>query len=118
MVSHSALFLSILTYLTLTVAMQRQATATITLSDGTIIPKGYKLAVETKMDDPDLYPNPEKFDLDRFVKLRETNRSKWHFVTGSPEHTAFGYGKHTCPGRFFASNEIKIILTHLLIKYD
>lgn len=98
--------------------MQRLALSTITLSDGTIIPKGYKFAVESRHDDPTLYPNPEKFQADRFLKLRDTDRSKWHFVTGSPEHTAFGYGKHTCPGRFFASNEMKIILTHLLIRYD
>ncbi|EMD92531.1 hypothetical protein COCC4DRAFT_58089 [Bipolaris maydis ATCC 48331] len=94
------------------------AVANVTLSDGTIIPKGFKLAVESKMDDPELYPNPEKFDIDRFVQLREINRNKWHYVTGSPEHLAFGYGKHICPGRFFASNEIKIVLMHLLIKYD
>lgn len=25
---------------------------------------------------------------------------------------------HSCPGRFFASNELKIALMHLLIKYD
>jgi len=31
---------------------------------------------------------------------------------------AFGYGEHACPGRFFASNEIKIALIHLLLKYD
>ena len=30
----------------------------------------------------------------------------------------FGYGEHACPGRFFASNEIKIALAHLLLKYD
>jgi cytochrome P450 len=27
-------------------------------------------------------------------------------------------GQHACPGRFFASNEIKIALTFLLIKYE
>ena len=30
----------------------------------------------------------------------------------------FGYGKHSCPGRFFASNEIKVIVIHMLLKYD
>ncbi|KAK8030950.1 ent-kaurene oxidase [Apiospora arundinis] len=31
---------------------------------------------------------------------------------------AFGYGKHACPGRFFAANEIKLILAHILLQYD
>lgn len=30
-------------------------------------------------------------------------------VTTSPNHLAFGHGKHACPGRFFAATEIKII---------
>ncbi|PVI00866.1 cytochrome P450 [Periconia macrospinosa] len=98
--------------------MNRLALTDVTLSDGTIIPKGYKVSVEHRLDDPTLYPNAEMFEADRFLKLRETDQSKWHFVTGSPEHLSFGYGKHTCPGRFFASHEIKIAMVHLLIKYD
>jgi cytochrome P450 len=31
---------------------------------------------------------------------------------------AFGYGRHACPGRFFASNEIKAIMGYLLLNYD
>jgi len=30
----------------------------------------------------------------------------------------FGYGRHACPGRFFAANEIKLILARLLLDYD
>lgn len=30
----------------------------------------------------------------------------------------FSFGAHNCPGRFFAANEIKIALCHLLLKYD
>ncbi|RAQ99102.1 cytochrome P450 [Stemphylium lycopersici] len=98
--------------------LQRTALRNVTLSDGTIIPKDYRVAVEHRLQDSTLYPNPDQFELDRFLKLRGTDRSKWNFVTGSPEHLGFGYGRHTCPGRFFASNEIKVIVTHLLLKYD
>ena len=31
---------------------------------------------------------------------------------------AFGYGKYACPGRFYASNEMKLVLAHLLLRYD
>ena len=30
----------------------------------------------------------------------------------------FGAGKHTCPGRFFALNEIKVITTCLFRRFD
>ena len=30
----------------------------------------------------------------------------------------FGYGEHACPGRFFASNEMKVALSFLLLNYD
>ena len=38
-------------------------------------------------------------------------------ASSSPE-SGFGHGMHACPGRFFASNEVKIALCHLLLKYD
>lgn len=31
---------------------------------------------------------------------------------------AFGYGKHACPGRFYTSDEMKMVIAHLLLKYD
>jgi cytochrome P450 len=31
---------------------------------------------------------------------------------------AFGYGRHACPGRFFAANEIKMILARLVLDFD
>ena len=30
----------------------------------------------------------------------------------------FGYGSHACPGRFFATNAVKICLSELLLRYD
>lgn len=31
---------------------------------------------------------------------------------------SFGFGRHACPGRFFACNEIKLIVAQLLLEYD
>lgn len=39
-------------------------------------------------------------------------------MTTSTESIAFGHGTHACPGRFFASNEIKVIFASLLMRYD
>lgn len=30
----------------------------------------------------------------------------------------FGFGKHACPGRFFALNEMKIFVAHMVLNYD
>jgi len=30
----------------------------------------------------------------------------------------FGFGRHACPGRFFAIHEIKIFVAHMLLHYD
>jgi cytochrome P450 len=29
-----------------------------------------------------------------------------------------GHGRNACPGRFLASNELKVALVHLVLKYD
>lgn len=31
---------------------------------------------------------------------------------------AWGYGRHACPGRFFATQEVKVLLAQLLLEYD
>ena len=33
-------------------------------------------------------------------------------------HLHFGHGRFACPGRFFAANELKMILGELLLNYD
>lgn len=101
--------------------LSRVADETVKLSDGIIIPKGAKLTVpNTRLTDPSLFANPEEFDGHRFYELRQkpNNESKHQFVTTSNDYLPFGHGKHACPGRFFASNEIKVILAHLLLQYD
>jgi cytochrome P450 len=30
----------------------------------------------------------------------------------------FGGGRHLCPGRFFANNELKLAIAHVLVKYE
>jgi cytochrome P450 len=34
------------------------------------------------------------------------------------ENMGFGYGRHACPGRFFAATEIKLIVARILLDYD
>ncbi|KAI0126677.1 cytochrome P450 [Xylariales sp. AK1849] len=102
------------------ITARRMATDTVTFPDGTRIPKGSSIMIPTitAMLDPAVYPEPEKFDGERFFRLRAQNESKAQLVTTSIDYLGFGLGKHACPGRFLAANEIKVALCHLLLKYD
>lgn len=40
------------------------------------------------------------------------------FVSVGSSSLTFGYGRHACPGRFFAVNEIKMIMATALLHYD
>lgn len=71
--------------------------------------------------DPEIYPDPEKFDGFRFSKQRSTeqaNMARLVYAASNLESMAFGYGRHACPGRFFADCEIKMIMVYLLTNYD
>ncbi|KAL2696029.1 hypothetical protein AAEP93_003329 [Penicillium crustosum] len=93
-----------------------------TFSDGTTVPKGsYVLAPMYAMYlDNNIYQDASTFDAFRFSKLREQpgHENRHQFVTTSPTHINFGHGKHACPGRFFAAQEIKLLLAHALKEYD
>lgn len=101
--------------------MHRMADHEVTLENGTVIPKNapIKILLDSHMD-PNIYPNPEKFDAHRYLNMRNQpgQENNWQFVTPSPESLGFGIGKHACPGRFFASNEVKIALCWMLINYE
>lgn len=103
--------------------MQRIATRAITLSSGSTIPAGTRLLVAKRTQDPAIYANPSTFDAYRFLREREELEKAGQPMTSqhvsvTPQHMGWGYGEHSCPGRFFASNELKIALAHLLLKYD
>lgn len=70
--------------------------------------------------DSDTYQNPNEWDGARFVKMRETpgKENTGQLVSTSTDHYAFGHGTHACPGRFFAANEVKIALAHIVLAYD
>ncbi|KAK0638097.1 Cytochrome P450 monooxygenase pyr3 [Lasiodiplodia hormozganensis] len=103
-------------------SLMRYVHNNVTLSDGTQLPKGSVIAVpQFHMSDPANWgTDASRFDGHQFLRMREQqgNEGKWQFVSTSPDHYAFGHGQHACPGRFFASNEIKIVMVHLLLKYD
>ncbi|KAI0071569.1 cytochrome P450 [Panus rudis PR-1116 ss-1] len=105
------------------ISVTRKVLQPITLSTGHHIPAGTIVAapsVSTHLDD-EHYSDAEIFNPWRFSDMRDGDSSestKHQFVSTSPDYIAFGHGKHACPGRFFAANELKAMFAHTVLNYD
>ncbi|KAJ7162735.1 cytochrome P450 [Mycena crocata] len=95
-----------------------------TFSDGTHIPTGTFLAAATHATHHDElnYENPDVFDGFRFANMRGDDEQrgsiKYQMVAPDVKYLSFGLGRHACPGRFFAVNELKLMMAHILETYD
>ncbi|KAI5367110.1 putative cytochrome P450 [Septoria linicola] len=111
----------------------------ITLSDGQHIPAGVRIAWATHdvHQDPTTYPErPTEFDAFRFSRPREEylervqageDAERLHkvleqkntaLIAVGNDWLSFGHGRHACPGRFFASQEMKLMLAHIVMNYE
>ncbi|KAH9036352.1 cytochrome P450 [Lactarius pseudohatsudake] len=104
-------------------ALGRVVLRPFALSNGVTVPAGTLVVVPSAAVhmDGEIYPNPEEFDGFRFAKLRERDgvAVAGHQATStSTEYLAFGHGRRACPGRFFAVNEVKALLAHVVVTYD
>lgn len=99
----------------------------ITLSDGTSLPQGTRLAVasDALVNDitrvpgasaPDMFSPFRYVDSDDSVSKQHIGKMAFHATTA--QNMAFGYGKYACPGRFYAAAEIKLVIGHLITRYD
>lgn len=100
------------------------------LPDGTHIPQGAWLGVPVLGVhwDARFYPDPETYDPYRYVKLRrERERGPGEdpvpskdLDAGKPSSTylGFGYGRHACPGRWYAVLMMKTMFAYLVLNYD
>ncbi|KAH8996773.1 cytochrome P450 [Lactarius akahatsu] len=100
----------------------RLALRPFTFSNGVTVPAGTLIAAPTGAinRDGDIFPNPEEFDGFRFTKPRDDGNAMAgrQALSMSPDNLAFGYGRHACPGRFFAVSEVKAFLAHVVVTYD
>ncbi|KAI1633021.1 cytochrome P450 [Biscogniauxia mediterranea] len=109
-------------------SFQRKVLQPFTLSNGQLIPVGVTIEVPAVAvnSDSDIFEDALKFDPLRFYRLRQSAKEAGsvegaalnQFVSVSQNSLTFGYGRHACPGRFFAANEIKMILANALQKYE
>ncbi|ATY60306.1 cytochrome P450 [Cordyceps militaris] len=118
----------------LLITFERVVTKNYRLADGLVIPANTTIGIPAHAVsmDPAIVPDePEKFKGFRFHDIQQsaaqvkkadrTEESTRLSVAYAASHSSsmhFGYGRHACPGRFFASAEIKAIMVHLLMNYD
>ncbi|KAJ7308690.1 cytochrome P450 [Mycena albidolilacea] len=100
----------------------RKALKDFTFSNGIIIPAGASVSVATHNmhNDARFYPEPELFKGFRFYDMMtfKDGKPSHQMLTTNADYLSFGYGRHACPGRFFAVNMFKIVMAHLLLNYD
>ncbi|TDZ60834.1 Cytochrome P450 monooxygenase ATR2 [Colletotrichum trifolii] len=112
-------------------AYVRKVLKPLELSNGQVIPAGVFVEVPSVgiNRDPDVFPDPDVFDALRFYKLRKgcddaddesaaARASQLQAAHVGVTHLSFSFGKHACPGRVFAVNEIKMLLSGFLRDYD
>ncbi|KZT01552.1 cytochrome P450 [Laetiporus sulphureus 93-53] len=102
--------------------LDRKAMKDFRFSDGTFVPAGTYIAAPAVAmhHDEDVYPDAHTFNPWRFSDScnERDDFQRQHTITTSPYFLLFGHGKHACPGRFFAVNELKAMLAHMVVSYD
>ncbi|KAK7460846.1 hypothetical protein VKT23_008777 [Stygiomarasmius scandens] len=101
----------------------RKVMKDFTFSDGTTVPAGVTVAApafalqhdKRYYDDPNEFKPFRSFDMWSNAAQEDV---KYQLSTPSQDFLFFGGGKHACPGRFFAVNELKALVAYTLLTYD
>ncbi|KAK6530131.1 hypothetical protein TWF694_003500 [Orbilia ellipsospora] len=105
----------------------------LTTSQGIYLPQGVSFAfnADSRVKDPEVYDRPGEHLYTRFYrgdmygeedevteKNEKDRKLDRYMVTVTEDYPAFGQGVHACPGRFFAANELRILIAWFLLHYD
>lgn len=101
----------------------------VTTPSGVQVPRGYQLGIPAysiHFDEEVYGADAGSFKPFRFYNRRkdaqETGdnlkgaRQAW--ATTSADYLSFGAGLNSCPGRFFASGMLKVLMANILLRYD
>ncbi|KAF2097882.1 cytochrome P450 [Rhizodiscina lignyota] len=105
----------------------------VTIPSGEHLPYGSKVGVTAygPHHDESIYPQAFKYDAFRFSRAIEDPALFENMfgsqddapkaptmVTSNDNFMAFSHGRHACPGRFFAANQLKLLLAAITTKYE
>ncbi|KAI1330696.1 cytochrome P450 [Xylariaceae sp. FL0255] len=104
----------------------RKVMSRIELSDGkTTLPTGAKIAVPggPMSVDSSFYDRAQDFDGFRFYRpeddeMKAPLNTNQTYTGIEPGNVSWGYGRFTCPGRWYADALIKLTMANLLLRYD
>ncbi|THU87417.1 cytochrome P450 [Dendrothele bispora CBS 962.96] len=104
------------------VSSDRKVLKDFTFTDGTRVPAGSIITIPAfaMHHDERHYDDPDQFKPFRFSEMRDSEGGsiKHQMITPNQDYFFFGTGRHACPGRFFAVNELKTLVAHTLLTYD
>ncbi|TGJ80940.1 hypothetical protein E0Z10_g7830 [Xylaria hypoxylon] len=96
----------------------------VTIPDGSHIPCGTKVGVSgySIHHDEANYTDAMRYDAFRFARgqggVEGGKKMPQGLINTSEKFMSFSHGSHACPGRFFATNQLKIALGHIALLYD
>ncbi|KAL9028492.1 MAG: hypothetical protein Q9196_003147 [Gyalolechia fulgens] len=95
------------------------------LSDGTVIHPGETIAMpsEPMSQDTEYYDDALRFNGDRFYQAMtkgpdESRSLNYKYTEIEPGNLSWGNGRFSCPGRWYASMMMKLLLATLILRYD
>jgi len=107
------------------VGFDRKAMSTIKLSDGTVILPGDTIAMPSgpMAQDQIYYKDPTKFDGYRFFNATAKGQDATQglengYTEIEPGNLSWGNGRFSCPGRWYASLMMKLLLAKFILEYD
>ena len=103
-----------------TLAVRRKALNDYQFANGgPFIPSGSTVCVSSydKTHDPVDYPDPYEYRPARFTDMLSSMKGS-RLTDVSDKFPVWGFGSLACPGRFHAALVIKIILAHLIYRFD
>ncbi|RCI07490.1 hypothetical protein L249_4531 [Ophiocordyceps polyrhachis-furcata BCC 54312] len=103
-------------------ALARLVLKPYTFSNGLHVPEGTYIFTPNSplLQDERFYKDPDRFDGLRFARMRNDVKLRASCpLTATSEHSMhFGIGRNACPGRFMVSDEVKLVMIHLLLNME
>ncbi|EGO28627.1 hypothetical protein SERLADRAFT_406107 [Serpula lacrymans var. lacrymans S7.9] len=82
---------------------------------GYFIPQGTTVIANVRgmLQDPEIYPEPEKFRPERFMEMTAEDAERY-----DPRGPVFGFGRRACPGKLFADMQFFLTASRITATFD